>query len=167
VSSALTGVILIVVLAVSVYTDIRYAKIFNKVVLPCIPLGILILGVFHGWPGVVTSLQGVAVGSIALVIAGVFGWLAPGDAKLLVAVGALQGPAFAASTLVYGALFGGAMALAVLARKHMLRHWATGTAVAWSGRVPLSEAWALRAGYLPYSIAIAAGTSLAALWPLW
>ena len=165
-SSTLTGAILIVALAVSVYTDMRYAKIYNKIVLPCIPLGILIMGVFHGWQGVVTSLQGIAIGAIALVMAGVFGWIAPGDAKLLVAVGALRGPMFAASTLVYGALFGGAIALIILARKRVLRQWATDTAVAWSAHLPLSEAWANRAGYMPYSLAIAAGALVAALWPL-
>jgi len=69
--------------------------------------------------------------------------------------------------MLYGAFVGGVIALAILARKHLLQQWATGTAVALSARIPMSAAWINRAGYFPYSLAIASGALLAALFPLW
>ena len=40
------------VLAITVYTDAKHGKIYNKVVLPCIPVGILLWGIGDGWRGV-------------------------------------------------------------------------------------------------------------------
>jgi prepilin peptidase CpaA len=166
-STAISGAVLIVLLAVSVYTDLRYAKIFNKFVLPCIPLGLVIWGVGESWGGVIFSLQGLAVGCIALLISATMRWLAPGDAKLIAAIGALTGPGFVGSTMIFGAAIGGVMALAILLRKRMLGQWAAGTAVAFAGRLPVATAWTNRAGFMPYSLAIASGAILAAFLPLW
>ena len=38
-------------LSLSVYTDVRYGKILNKVVLPSVPVGLLIWGVGGGFCG--------------------------------------------------------------------------------------------------------------------
>jgi len=166
-SAAFSGAILIALLAISVYTDVRYAKIFNKFVLPCIPLGLLIWGLGDGWAGVIFSAQGLGVGSIALLISATTRWLAPGDAKLIAAIGALAGPAFVGSTMIFGAAVGGVVALGILLRKRMLGQWAAGTAVAFAARLPVSTAWTNRAGYIPYSLAIASGAILATFLPLW
>ena len=157
---------LIVVLGTSIYTDLRYAKIFNRFVLPCVPAGLLIWGIGQGWSGVLFSLEGIGVGAVALVIATV-GWLAPGDAKLIVAIGALTGPYFVGTTMLYGAIAGGLMALAIMMRKRLLRDWAMGTATAVAAHIPVSSAWSRRAGFMPYSLAIAAGALTAAFLPLW
>ena len=76
------------------------------------------------------SLEGMAVAMIALLVAATLRWIAPGDAKLILAVGALTGPAFAASTMVLGALAGGLIALVMIARKRLLTPMARSAAVA-------------------------------------
>jgi prepilin peptidase CpaA len=155
------------VLVVSIYTDLRYGKIFNKIVLPCIPAGLIIYGVADGWNGILFSLGGIAVGSIALIIAGTLRWMAPGDAKLIVAVGALTGARFVGVALVYCALAGGMIAIILLMRKRLLRPLAATAMAAWVNQLPLSTVWATRAGYLPYSLAVGAGVVFAAFFPLW
>ena len=157
---ALTGAVVLV----SMYTDLRYGKILNRLVLPCIPLGLLIWGLGQGWDGVLFSLQGIAIGSVALLVAGALRWIGPGDAKLMVAIGALNGPTFVLYTAGFGAIAGGVMALAVLLRRRMVKTWTMETAVAILSHLPIETCWADRAGYIPYSIAIAIGALAAALY---
>ena len=167
VSLVASTAVLIVVLAASIYTDLKYAKILNKFVLPCVLIGLLIWGIGSAWPGLVFSLEGIGVGAVALVIAATVRWLAPGDAKLIVAVGALTGPYFVGSTMLYGAVAGGLIAVVIMMRKRLLRDWAAGTAVAVTAHIPVASAWSRRAGFMPYSLAIAAGALVAGFLPLW
>jgi prepilin peptidase CpaA len=162
-----SGIILALVLGASVYTDLRYGKILNKVVLPCVPLGLLIWGLGAGPAGLAFSLQGMAVASIALAVAATLAWMAPGDAKLILAIGALKGPAFVGSTMILGALIGGVIGVIILARRRLLGNVATSAAVALGSHLPLSTVWSARAGHMPYSLAIALGAVAAGLIPLW
>lgn len=159
--------LLVSVLSISLYTDLRYGKILNKVVLPCVPLGLLLWGIADGTDGILFSLGGMALGSLALLLAGTLRWIAPGDAKLIVAIGALTGARFVGSAMVYCAFAGGVLALVFLARKRLLRPLAATAMAAWTNRLPLSTVWATRAGYIPYSFAVAAGVVMAACLPLW
>jgi prepilin peptidase CpaA len=160
-------VVLALVLAISVYTDVRYGKILNKVVLPCVPAGLLIWGVGAGFDGLLFSLEGMAVAVIALLVAATLRWIAPGDAKLILAVGVLAGPAFVASTMLLGALAGGAIAIAMLVRRHLLMPMAKSAAVAYGSRIQFSTVWSTRAGYMPYSVPIALGAVAAQMLRLW
>jgi len=166
-TSELIIALLAVVLCICIYTDLRQGKILNKVVLPCVPFGVLIWGIADGWDGILLSIGGIAVGSIALLVAGTLKWIAPGDAKLILAIGALTGARFVGSAMVYSALAGGLMAVIYLSRKRLLRPLAASVATAWVNQLPLSTVWATRAGYIPYSFAVAAGVLLAGLFPLW
>ena len=159
--------LLVTVVCISIYTDLHYGKILNKLVLPCVPLGLLIWGIADGVNGILLSLGGIAVGSIALLMAAALRWIAPGDAKLILAIGALTGARFVSSAMVYCALAGGFMALIFLARKRLLQPVAASAVAAWANQLPLSTVWATRAGYIPYSFAVAAGVVLAAFFPLW
>lgn len=151
---------------VSLYTDVRSGKIHNKFVLPLVPVGLVLWGVSDGWIGLLHCLAGIAVGGIALLIAGGPRWMAPGDAKLFTAIGALMGPDFVGSAMIYAGLAGGVLALAMMARKRLLKQWATSSAVAWSAHLPVSSFWAGRAGFMPYSIPIAIGCAIAVFCPL-
>jgi len=153
--------LLLSLLSVSVYTDVRHGKIFNKVVLPCIPVGFAIWTVSDGADGALAALAGIGVGCIGLFVAGVFGWIAPGDAKLLVAVGSLMGARFVGTAMILGALAGGVIGLAIMIRRRLLGRWATGMAIAMGAHLPVSNLWVERAGYIPYSIPIAIGCALA------
>jgi len=159
--------LVVTVVCISVYTDLRYGKILNKVVLPCVPLGLLIWGIADGVNGILFSLGGMAIGSIALLVAATLRWIAPGDAKLILAIGALAGARFVSSAMVYCALAGGIIALIFLARKRLLKPLAAHAVATLANQLPLSTVWATRAGYIPYSFAVAAGVLLAGLFPLW
>jgi prepilin peptidase CpaA len=152
-----TFIIVLVVICISVYTDLRYGKILNKFVLPCVPLGLVLGGIANGWDGILLSLGGIAVGSIALLIAGAVRWIAPGDAKLILAIGALTGARFVGWTMVCTALAGGVIALIFLTRKRLLKPLAATAMAAWASHLPVSTVWSARAGHIPYSLAIAAG----------
>jgi len=160
-------IVLAGVLGVSVYTDLRYAKILNKVVLPCVPIGLLIWGIGGGWKGVIFSLSGMGIAAIGLLIAATYKWIAPGDAKLMLAIGALKGAVFLGSTMLWGAVIGGVIALILLARRRLLAPMMTSAALAVGSRVPFSTVWSQRAGYMPYSLAIGLGAVVAAIAPLW
>jgi prepilin peptidase CpaA len=160
-------VVLALVLSVSVYTDVRYGKILNNIVLPCVPLGLIIWGVSCGSAGLLISLEGMAIAVIALFVAAVPRWIAPGDAKLILAIGAVTGPGFTASTMLFGAVIGGGIALAMLARKHLLMPIAKSAAVAFGSGTRFSTVWSTRAGYMPYSVAIALGAVGAQVAGLW
>lgn len=150
-----------------VYTDVHSGKIYNKIIIPFIPIGIALWAITEGWGGVVYGLAGMGIGAIALLIAGVLRWIAPGDAKLLVTIGALMGPAFVGSTMVFAGLAGGLIGLTMMARMRLLKEWATGSVVAWSAHLPISSFWASRAGFMPYSIPIAIGCAMAGIYPIW
>jgi prepilin peptidase CpaA len=108
------AVITIVITAISVYTDIRWGKIFNAFTLPALGLGLVINGVARGTGGLWLSGEGLLLGFGLFVVSAVFGrLLGGGDVKLLMAIGALQGPHFLMFTLLYMALTGAALAIAV------------------------------------------------------
>lgn len=164
---SLKAALLASLVLVCVYTDVRGGKIYNKIVLPFIPIGLAMWGVTDGWSGFVQGLAGMGVGGIALLIAGGPSWMAPGDAKLLTAIGALMGPGFVGSAMVFAGLAGGLMALIMMARRRLLKQWATSSAVAWSAHLPMSSCWSERAGFMPYSIPIAIGCAVAGIFPIW
>ena len=58
-----------VVLAVAIYTDIRYGKVYNKLVLPCMAIGLVMWCAGQGWGGFLFSAEGIAVAAIGLVAA--------------------------------------------------------------------------------------------------
>jgi prepilin peptidase CpaA len=102
-----------------------------------------------GWREILTHM---AAGS-AMLLAGILlfslGWLGGGDAKLLAAAALWLGFEALAPFLAYVAVFGGALAIAVLAYRSVP-----------AGALPL-PGWAARlhakGGAIPYGVAIAAG----------
>lgn len=111
---------LAILLALASACDIRSHRIPNPLTLAGLVLG---LG-WHGWrgggPGLVLSLEGVAVAGLALLLYAL-GGLGAGDVKLLGAVGALMGPMFLLWTLPGAVFAGGLLALAWAARRGVLR----------------------------------------------
>ena len=166
-SGAIRAALLASLALTCVYTDVHRGKIYNKIVLPFIPIGLALWAMTGGWGGFVHGLAGMGVGGIALLIAAGPRWMAPGDAKLLTAIGALTGPAFAGSAMVFAGLAGGLIGLTMMTRRRLLKQWAAGSVVAWSAHLPVSSFWADRAGFIPYSIPIAIGCAMAGIYPIW
>jgi prepilin peptidase CpaA len=98
-------------------TDILSAKVYNAVTYPAMVLGFG-LAAASGGGAVVAAAQGWAIGCIVLAVAWAVPGIGPGDAKLLMAVGALSGPAlgpaYAVTVLMYSMILVVALGLIVV-----------------------------------------------------
>jgi prepilin peptidase CpaA len=148
--------VLVVLLLVVMYTDARWTRIPNVITYPAILIG-LALGGLESFPGAVFG-QGLLDHLGALVLAFAFsfplyqfGGIKAGDAKLLMAVGALRGTTFFIVSTVYGAVLGGVFALLFIAIR-LVRAARAGQPM------PLSKTMK---SWMPYGIALALGGLLA------
>jgi prepilin peptidase CpaA len=135
-------------LAISVVTDLRRRLILNVVTYPAL---IVVAGCFL-WLGGLPLLLEAGLG--VLVCAGPFalmmlrGWMGAGDVKLMAVAGAVSGAAagwpFSLAVLLYVAIAGGVQAAV----------WMLAAKLRGSDRPK----------YVPYGLAIAAGTTIALIW---
>jgi prepilin peptidase CpaA len=138
---------LFISLAVSVVTDLRQKLILNAVTFPALAV---VLACFY-WLGgvglVLEALIGAAVCVVPLLIGYFARAMAPGDVKLMAVCGAVAGAAsswaFAATVLLFVSIAGGLQAALWLVGAKLLHR--------------------PRPRYIPYGVAIAAGTAYAFL----
>src|ERR1700677_3344797 len=150
----------LIVLAVATYTDLRWRRIPNWLVLPFLLAGIVVSAMVHGWHGVGQSFAGLGLG---LLIYGILFWMGgmgAGDVKLCAAIGAWIGPYQLILALVMTGLGGGLMALAMAAwggfLKELVQHTGDWVFSAESrGEAVLSNPQRRK---MPYAPAIAIGT---------
>ena len=130
-------------LAISVYTDLRWRLILDVVTAPALLLELLLLGQAGGKEQLYSSLAGMAALFLPLFLSSLpkRPLIGEGDAKLMAVVGAAAGWPSALLVLFWVSVAGGVQAAAALA-------WA---------RVRRQE----KPEYVPYGVAIAAGTVLA------
>jgi prepilin peptidase CpaA len=151
-----------VILIISVFTDVRYGRIYNTVTVPFAALGIVIHTVDGGLAGLGQSLGGLGLGLALFFISALVGRiLGAGDCKLLAAVGALQGPQFILWAILYTLLAGGALALVVALWRGILgpsldRVWRAAY-MRIAMKVPMDIEQSDQRARLPYAIAISAG----------
>lgn len=118
---------IVVVLAITLFTDLRSRRVPNWLVLPFLPLGIIVMGWRWGWHGVGQSLAGAG---LAILLFGFFylkGGMGAGDLKLCAAIGAWIGPQRLFIALIVTALAGGVMALAWAVKGGFLKELFSGT----------------------------------------
>lgn len=110
-------IVLFVVLAICVYTDVAARKIYNFVLLPaCVSAMLyhfLTGGLGLGW----WSVQGLLLGIVLLIIPFAMGGIGAGDVKLLGVIGALKGPEFVLIAFLAGAIVGGVMSAVYLIKQ--------------------------------------------------
>ena len=160
-----------VMVAIAVYTDVRVGKIFNLLTGPCILLGLALNAAWGGLDGVGLSIEGIGLGLGIFIASSLFfgRLLGGGDIKLLMAIGAIQGPTFLLWTSIYMAISGGILAVIVSGFRHdfipsLKRLWAS-IVLRVFAQVKVDVSDASSTARLPYAIPIALG-SLAALWVL-
>jgi prepilin peptidase CpaA len=148
--------VLVVLFAIVMYTDFRWLRIPNAVTYPTMLIG-LVLGALEGLPGGLFTgglIDHVAALVLAFAISYPFytaGGLKAGDAKLLMAIGAVRGTNFLLVAAVYGALLGGVIAIGFIAKRRLAP--AAGTEVPTVSRLMKSS--------IPYGIALGLGGLLA------
>ncbi len=152
----------IVLALAAAYTDIRWGKIFNWMTVSFAVLGITLNTIAGGWGGLLSSLAGIGAGFVLWLVSNFLGRiLGGGDIKLLMAFGALLGPMFMLWTFAWGALIGGAMALAIAIRRGLLtktlRQMGTAVYLRAAFSEPMEIADGAGAVRLPYAIALGAG----------
>ena len=158
--------LLVAILAICVFTDLKSRKIYNVVVYPALIWAIGVHALTAGWSGLVYSLLGFAVGLGVLLVPYLMGGMGAGDVKLLALVGALEGYGFVLGASVYMSIIGALMAIGIIVFKNGFRE-----RVRMIGfmllclrfrMLPRWEGGYFTTGAYPYGVAIAGG-SLAAL----
>lgn len=155
--------ILLATILVSIYTDLKYRKIYNAVLLPSFAAALLYHTFTAGLSGLLFSTKGAALGLALLLIPFMLGGMGAGDVKLLAVIGAWQGADFVWLCFLLTALAGGIIAAFQLIKQR--RFWLTlqyvvllfvpGT----PKKGALGDLTTARAGdTFPYGLAIAAGT---------
>lgn len=106
--------------AIATFTDLKIGKIKNILTLPVLLLGLIAASVFSGWEGFMLALQGVGLALVAFGVLYAAGMLGAGDVKLLMALSAWAGPAFALSAALMSVFVGAILAVFQLAIKGRL-----------------------------------------------
>ena len=161
--------ILLVILTISLYTDIKSRKILNVITMPSILFGIVYYTVILGKEGFLFSGKGFFVGLVVLLIPYLLGGMGAGDVKLMAAIGALTGPVFVFYSFIYTALVGGVIALILI----MKRDGIVFSVKNFYCNIPFLHSnlgsMIIKKDHsnsivFPYGIAIVSGTLIAALW---
>ncbi|TDL73866.1 prepilin peptidase [Rhodococcus qingshengii] len=111
------NIILIIVLIICLFTDIKSRKILNTVTLPAIIFGLVINIFYTGFDGFMYSGRGFLVGLSLLLVPYMLGGMGAGDVKLMAAIGALMGTSFVFYSFIYTALIGGVLAIVLIFHK--------------------------------------------------
>ena len=101
------------VAAAGAVTDLREHRIYNKLTIPAMALGLILNLLFFGFQGLTGSLFGLFTGLLFSVF-WLLGMLKAGDIKLYMAVGTLCGWRFCSWTMITSVLVGGAAAVVLL-----------------------------------------------------
>ncbi len=107
-------IILIIILLICLFTDIKSRKILNMVTLPSIVFAIAYNFLSTGFEGFLFSGKGLIVGLCLLLIPYLLGGMGAGDVKLMAAIGALLGTSFVFYSFIYTALIGGIIAIILI-----------------------------------------------------
>ncbi|MEW6696140.1 MAG: A24 family peptidase [Bacillota bacterium] len=156
-------VVIITVILISLYTDIKYRKIYNVVLLPAFFLALLFSVSVQGFDGLVFSLKGSLLGLALLLVPFMLGGMGAGDVKLLAVIGAWQGAQFVWFCFLCTALIGGIIAGVQLTRSGRLYSTLKMIIFAFIPGMPKVNTFGTlataKAGEaFPYGVAIAAGT---------
>jgi prepilin peptidase CpaA len=159
--------ILLVVVAIAAFTDIKTRRIPNWLVLSGLVLGIALNWFLFGWSGLKSSLLGMAVGFGIYFVFYLLHAMSAGDVKLMAAIGSLVGPQYWLAIFFFTAIGGGIIAVVLLLAKGRFRRTVFNIGIAVQElrrfRAPYLEHEELdvrsgKALRLPHGVAIALGS---------
>ncbi|NLY56765.1 MAG: prepilin peptidase [Firmicutes bacterium] len=167
-----TGLTLGSLLVMAVYTDVRYRRIPNALLVPFAIWGMALQAYAFGWPGAADAAGGLGLGLLLLLPAYLAGGIGGGDVKLLATIGAIGGLAFVWRTFLAGALVGGILAVIQLAVERRLRpvlknlaFWLWTVVTPGARPAPLAKLDAERKwGRVPYAVPLSLGAIISWLW---
>ena len=110
----MVSVILVIVLLISLITDLKSRKILNILTLPAVLFAFSYYLYTAGFEGLLLSGKGFLVGLCLLIIPYLLGGMGAGDVKLMAAIGALMGTNFVFYSFIYTALIGGIIGLFII-----------------------------------------------------
>jgi prepilin peptidase CpaA len=158
-------IVVIALVLIAVFSDLRWRKIPNCLTLPAIALGLLLNFLGNSWNGLVFAFLGLLVGLGLMILPYMLGGMGGGDVKLMGALGALVGSYSVFNIFLYTSLVGGVIAIVIaLANKNLLdtfkRMWLFLKCM-FVFRAPEAGTKAFKKSIaIPYGIAIGAGTFL-------
>lgn len=167
--------LILVVVGVASILDLKTRKIPNWLTLPAMLAGLLVAVFCFGWPdGVLFSLKGLLLGIGIFLIPFMMGGMGGGDVKLMGAIGAIKGTSFVVEVALFGALWGGLLAVVAILvkrRTHILKRFGiglkmlamTGGKVGKDLLVPDESTSKQDRLYVPYGVAIFLGVITAYL----
>ncbi|MCG8404634.1 MAG: A24 family peptidase [Phycisphaerales bacterium] len=97
------------------WNDFRFHRVPNWLNATIAMTGLATQMFCFGWPGLKTGLLGILAGFSLLILLWLMNAMGAGDVKFMAALGAWLGPQMTFYAVVVGGLFGGAMALAIVA----------------------------------------------------
>ncbi len=164
--------LLLVALAISLVTDLRARKIYDVVTLPTLGAALLSRLLLGGWDGPFGMAQGLVGALVGFLIFLGFAWtggMGMGDVKLVAAIGGALGFPLILAAVVFIVLAGGLQAILATIWSGSLVQTArnTGTMILRALRLTRREVPKGQRQYVPYGVAIAAGTVWAVLWQPW
>lgn len=151
------------------YTDARYRRIPNNVVVAALVCGLLVHTYFGGTSGLLLSLGGFALAFGLTLMLHFFGALGAGDVKLFGAVGSIVGLSLVLPTLLVVALVGGLLAVGQMLYTRTTMVTMLNVAQFFAGRLSgmgaaqFSVATADRRRTIPYGVAICVGALISLL----
>lgn len=104
----------LLLVTVAAYFDIASHRIPNALTYPSWAIGLLLGGVYGGWPGLANSGLGFAAAFLPLLLMYIGGTVGGGDVKLMGGVGALLGFPAGLNALISSILVGGFFAAIIL-----------------------------------------------------
>ena len=113
--------LLLGILIICCYTDLKERKVFNIIVFPAALVALLLHLLLEGGAGVLFWGKGTLAGLALLLIPFMMGGIGAGDVKLLGVVGSFKGAAFVLQAFLCAAILGGIFSFFFLLKKKRLK----------------------------------------------
>ncbi len=108
---------MVLLMVSAVYTDLKFRKVYDKITVPMMLSGLIIGGIAAGLSGVKAAAIGLGVALAIYIVPCELAWIGGGDAKLMIALGSLEGYRFVLVTTLLGSILGFFQSLWLLAKR--------------------------------------------------